>query len=67
MKHLLVSDHFELGKYLTFFCVQILLCASFKHILINITTSVGVPDSVRILCIMSLTTKSESFLKGVSG
>jgi hypothetical protein len=46
---------------------QILLYASFKHILINITSFVGILDSVRILCITSLPTKSESFLKGISG
>ena len=50
IKHVLVSDHSKKGnlsdKYLA---VQTFLLVSFEHILINITSFMGVPNLVRIL------------------
>jgi hypothetical protein len=65
IKNLLVSDHSEKEMH------QILTYADFtigfvKHILISLTSSIGTPNSARILCNTFLLTESYAFLKSIN-
>ena len=46
--------------------VQTLLWVAFKHILINVTSFVGLPTSLRILYKTSFLSESLAFLKSVN-
>jgi hypothetical protein len=46
--------------------IQTLLYVSFKHILINLTSFMGTPNSMRILYKTSLLTESWAFLKSMN-